>query len=322
MDKAQKSIDPKSLGKVVLLLGGRSSEREVSLMSGKGVFDALQGAGVDVTRFDPQEQPLSELEKGDYDRAVISLHGRFGEDGTIQGVLEYLNIPYTGPGVRASAIAIDKNLTKLVWRERQIPTPNGMLVTKDSDMSFVIQELGVNLVVKPSREGSSIGLTKLEYANVQTLHEAVEKASQLDPQVLVEERIYGRELTVAILGEGQDARVLPIIEIVAPDGDYDYQNKYFTDVVRYECPADLSEELRDDISTTCLRAYRALGARGWSRIDVMLAEDGRFVLLEMNTSPGMTAHSLVPLAAKNAGMSYEELVLQVAASASLDTADR
>ncbi len=322
MDKAQKSIDPKSLGKVVLLLGGRSSEREVSLMSGKGVFDALQGAGVDVTRFDPQEQPLSELEKGDYDRAVISLHGRFGEDGTIQGVLEYLNIPYTGPGVRASAIAIDKNLTKLVWRERQIPTPNGMLVTKDSDMSFVIQELGVNLVVKPSREGSSIGLTKLEYANVQTLREAVEKASQLDPQVLVEERIYGRELTVAILGEGQDARVLPIIEIVAPDGDYDYQNKYFTDVVRYECPADLSEELRDDISTTCLRAYRALGARGWSRIDVMLAEDGRFVLLEMNTSPGMTAHSLVPLAAKNAGMSYEELVLQVAASASLDTADR
>lgn len=322
MDKAQKSIDPKSLGKVVLLLGGRSSEREVSLMSGKGVFDALQGAGVDVTRFDPQEQPLSELEKGDYDRAVISLHGRFGEDGTIQGVLEYLNIPYTGPGVRASAIAIDKNLTKLVWRERQIPTPNGMLVTKDSDMSFVIQELGVNLVVKPSREGSSIGLTKLEYANVQTLREAVEKASQLDPQVLVEERIYGRELTVAILGEGQDAHVLPIIEIVAPDGDYDYQNKYFTDVVRYECPADLSEELRDDISTTCLRAYRALGARGWSRIDVMLAEDGRFVLLEMNTSPGMTAHSLVPLAAKNAGMSYEELVLQVAASASLDTADR
>lgn len=322
MDKAQKSIDPKSLGKVVLLLGGRSSEREVSLMSGKGVFDALQGAGVDVTRFDPQEQPLSELEKGDYDRAVISLHGRFGEDGTIQGVLEYLNIPYTGPGVRASAIAIDKNLTKLVWRERQIPTPNGMLVTKDSDMSFVIQELGVNLVVKPSREGSSIGLTKLEYANVQTLREAVEKASQLDPQVLVEERIYGRELTVAILGEGQDARVLPIIEIVAPDGDYDYQNKYFTDVVRYECPADLSEELRDDISTTCLRAYRALGARGWSRIDVMLAEDGRFVLLEMNTSPGMTAHSLVPLAAKNAGTSYEELVLQVAASASLDTADR
>lgn len=322
MDKAQKSIDPKSLGKVVLLLGGRSSEREVSLMSGKGVFDALQGAGVDVTRFDPQEQPLSELEKGDYDRAVISLHGRFGEDGTIQGVLEYLNIPYTGPGVRASAIAIDKNLTKLVWRERQIPTPNGMLVTKDSDMSFVIQELGVNLVVKPSREGSSIGLTKLELANVQTLREAVEKASQLDPQVLVEERIYGRELTVAILGEGQDARVLPIIEIVAPDGDYDYQNKYFTDVVRYECPADLSEELRDDISTTCLRAYRALGARGWSRIDVMLAEDGRFVLLEMNTSPGMTAHSLVPLAAKNAGMSYEELVLQVAASASLDTADR
>ena len=322
MDKAQTSIDPKSLGKVVLLLGGRSSEREVSLMSGKGVFDALQGAGVDVTRFDPQEQPLSELEKGDYDRAVISLHGRFGEDGTIQGVLEYLNIPYTGPGVRASAIAIDKNLTKLVWRERQIPTPNGMLVTKDSDMSFVIQELGVNLVVKPSREGSSIGLTKLEFANVQTLREAVEKASQLDPQVLVEERIYGRELTVAILGEGQDARVLPIIEIVAPDGDYDYQNKYFTDVVRYECPADLSEELRDDISTTCLRAYRALGARGWSRIDVMLAEDGRFVLLEMNTSPGMTAHSLVPLAAKNAGMSYEELVLQVAASASLDTADR
>ena len=322
MDKAQKSIDPKSLGKVVLLLGGRSSEREVSLMSGKGVFDALQGAGVDVTRFDPQEQPLSELEKGDYDRAVISLHGRFGEDGTIQGVLECLNIPYTGPGVRASAIAIDKNLTKLVWRERQIPTPNGMLVTKDSDMSFVIQELGVNLVVKPSREGSSIGLTKLEYANVQTLREAVEKASQLDPQVLVEERIYGRELTVAILGEGQDARVLPIIEIVAPDGDYDYQNKYFTDIVRYECPADLSEELRDDISTTCLRAYRALGARGWSRIDVMLAEDGRFVLLEMNTSPGMTAHSLVPLAAKNAGMSYEELVLQVAASASLDTADR
>ena len=287
-------------------------------MSGKGVYDALVSAGVDVTRFDPKEQSISELEKGGFDRAFIALHGRYGEDGTIQGVLEYLKIPYTGPGVKASAVAMDKSLTKQIWREKQIPSPRGMLVSADSDLNFVMRELGRDLVVKPAREGSSIGLTKLKDATVEELHEAIVRAGALDNHVLVEERIFGRELTVAILGAGQDSKVLPIIEIIAPNGDYDYQNKYFTNDVRYECPAKLSEDLREEISRTCLSAYRALGARGWSRIDLILAEDGTFSLLEMNTSPGMTAHSLVPLAAKNAGMSYQELVLKMASEASLD----
>ena len=318
MQETKKEIKPESLGKVVLLAGGMSSEREVSLMSGKGVYDALVSAGVDVTRFDPKEQSISELEKGGFDRAFIALHGRYGEDGTIQGVLEYLKIPYTGPGVKASAVAMDKSLTKQIWREKQIPSPRGMLVSADSDLNFVMRELGRDLVVKPAREGSSIGLTKLKDATVEELHEAIVRAGALDNHVLVEERIFGRELTVAILGAGQDSKVLPIIEIIAPNGDYDYQNKYFTNDVRNECPAKLSEHLREEISRTCLSAYRALGARGWSRIDLILAEDGTFSLLEMNTSPGMTAHSLVPLAAKNAGMSYQELVLKMASEASLD----
>ena len=318
MQETKKEIKPESLGKVVLLAGGMSSEREVSLMSGKGVYDALVSAGVDVTRFDPKEQSISELEKGGFDRAFIALHGRYGEDGTIQGVLEYLKIPYTGPGVKASAVAMDKSLTKQIWREKQIPSPRGMLVSADSDLNFVMRELGRDLVVKPAREGSSIGLTKLKDATVEELHEAIVRAGALYNHVLVEERIFGRELTVAILGAGQDSKVLPIIEIIAPNGDYDYQNKYFTNDVRYECPAKLSEDLREEISRTCLSAYRALGARGWSRIDLILAEDGTFSLLEMNTSPGMTAHSLVPLAAKNAGMSYQELVLKMASEASLD----
>lgn len=318
MQETKKEIKPESLGKVVLLAGGMSSEREVSLMSGKGVYDALVSAGVDVTRFDPKEQSISELEKGGFDRAFIALHGRYGEDGTIQGVLEYLKIPYTGPGVKASAVAMDKSLTKQIWREKQIPSPRGMLVSADSDLNFVMRELGRDLVVKPAREGSSIGLTKLKDATVEELHEAIVRAGALDNHVLVEERIFGRELTVAILGAGQDSKVLPIIEIIAPNGDYDYQNKYFTNDVRYECPSKLSEDLREEISRTCLSAYRALGARGWSRIDLILAEDGTFSLLEMNTSPGMTAHSLVPLAAKNAGMSYQELVLKMASEASLD----
>ena len=318
MQETKKEIKPESLGKVVLLAGGMSSEREVSLMSGKGVYDALVSAGVDVTRFDPKEQSISELEKGGFDRAFIALHGRYGEDGTIQGVLEYLKIPYTGPGVKASAVAMDKSLTKQIWREKQIPSPRGMLVSADSDLNFVMRELGRDLVVKPAREGSSIGLTKLKDATVEELHEAIVRAGALDNHVLVEERIFGRELTVAILGAGQDSKVLPIIEIIAPNGDYDYQNKYFTNDVRYECPAKLSDDVREDISRACLSAYRALGARGWSRIDLILSEDGSFNLLEMNTSPGMTAHSLVPLAAKNAGMSYQELVLKILSEASLD----
>ena len=319
MNKDDKNaIKPESLGKVVLILGGFSSERDVSLMSGKGVFDALTEAGVDVTRFDPKEQPLSELEAGNYDRAMISLHGRFGEDGTIQGILEYLGVPYTGPGVRTSAITIDKNLTKMVWNAHNIPTPHGMLVSRDDDMEFVIQSLGSDLVVKPSREGSSIGLTKLENATPQALAEAVNRAADLDQRVLVEERIYGRELTVAVMGAAETTHALPIVEIVAPNGDYDYQNKYFTTDVRYDCPANLPEELAQEIARTCEKAYRVLEARGWGRIDVMLRDDGRFALLEINTSPGMTSHSLVPLAAKASGKSYKQLCLEVLSQAALD----
>ena len=310
----QSVIDPKSLGRVVVLMGGMSSEREVSLSSGSGVLKALLSKGVDAVAFDPKEEPLSKLEAGHFDRAFISLHGRFGEDGTIQGVLEYLGLPYTGPGVQASAIAIDKSATRVVWQAAGLPVARGITVTGADEAERVVQELGSSVVVKPDNEGSSIGVTKLKDASVAQVRAALEDALKLDSHVLVEQRIFGREFTVAIL----NGKAQAIIEIKAPEGDYDYRNKYFGNAVKYDCPAQLAVEKTQAIQAACEKAFASLGARGWGRVDVMMNDAGEFVLLELNTSPGMTPHSLVPMAARAAGLSYEDLVLYVASTASLD----
>ena len=302
----QTKIDPRSLGRVVVLMGGMSSEREVSLSSGAGVLKALKDRGVEAEAFDPAEKKLSELEAGHYDRAFIALHGRFGEDGTIQGVLEYLGLPYTGPGVQASAVAIDKSATRIVWQAAGLPVAEGLTVTSADEAGRVARELGSSVVVKPDNEGSSIGVTKLKDATEADIRAALETALKLDRRVLVEKRVFGREFTVAILNGKAQA------------GDYDYRNKYFGNAVKYDCPAQLTEEKTREIQAACEAAFAALGARGWGRIDVMMDDDGDFVLLELNTSPGMTPHSLVPMAARAAGMSYEDLVLFVASTAALD----
>ena len=310
----QTVVDPKALGRVVVLMGGMSSEREVSLSSGAGVLKALRARGVDAEAFDPAEKKLSELEAGHYDRAFIALHGRFGEDGTIQGVLEYLGLPYTGPGVQASAVAIDKSATRIMWQAAGLPVAKGLTVTSADDAGRIVCELGTSVVVKPDNEGSSIGVTKLKDASEADIRAALEAALKLDKHVLVEKRVFGREFTVALL----NGKAQAVIEIKAPEGDYDYQNKYFGNAVKYDCPAQLSEAKTKEIQSACEAAFAALGARGWGRIDVMMDETGDFVLLELNTSPGMTPHSLVPMAARAAGMSYEDLVLYVASTAALD----
>ncbi len=312
-------IDPKSLGKVVVILGGTSSEREISLMSGSGVYNALKESGVDVYKFDPKEQPLTELISGGYDRAFLILHGKGGEDGVIQGLLEYIKLPYTGCGVCASAVGIDKVMTKKVWQTYGLPVPKGVTFDDTTDAKEVIKELGCNLIVKPSKEGSSIGLYKLEGTDEKALKEAAQKAKANAMQVMVEELVVGRELTVAVLdcGDGKGLQALPIVEICAPQGDYDYEHKYFSNETQYVCPADVDPAVAQKISQAVVKAANAVGAAGWSRIDVMLRADGSFALLEINTAPGMTPHSLVPLAAKAVGIDYQELVKIVAAGASI-----
>jgi D-alanine-D-alanine ligase len=307
-----------ALGKVGVLFGGRSSEREVSIMSGTGVLAALRSRGVDAHPFDPGTQSLAELEAARFDRVFIALHGRGGEDGTIQGVLETLGVPYTGSGVQASAIAIDKQRTKQLWLQAGIPTPAHRIGHAATDWMRVVAELGDRLIVKPSREGSTIGITKVTSHDHNELALAFEAAARFDDTVLIEQLIVGRELTCAVLGEGDSAAALPLIEIRAPDANYDYHSKYFSDDTRYLCPAPLDAEQSARISALCVRAYRELGVRGWGRVDVMLSDDGTPFLLELNTSPGMTGHSLVPMAARAVGLSYEDLVLRILAAATLD----
>jgi len=311
-----------SFGKVGVLFGGKSSEREVSIMSGTGVLNALKSRGVDAHPFDPGLQSLAELEAARFDRVFIALHGRGGEDGTIQGVLETLGVPYTGSGVQASAIAIDKETTKQIWLQAGIPTPAHRVGHASTDWMQVIAELGDQLIVKPSREGSTIGITKVTSHDHNELAFAFEAAAQYDDTVLIEQLIVGRELTCAILGEGDAAEALPLIEIRAPDSNYDYHSKYFSDDTKYLCPAPVDADTAVRVSQLCLRAYRALGARGWGRVDVMLRDDGAPFLLELNTSPGMTGHSLVPMAARAVGLSYEDLVLRILGMATLDTRRR
>lgn len=319
----QALIDPESFGKVGVLFGGRSSEREVSMMSGSGVLAALRSRGVDAHAFDPGTQTLAELEAARYDRAFIALHGRFGEDGTIQGVLEMLRVPYTGSGVQASAIAIDKLTAKRIWAAEGLPTPAWRVGHADTDWKRIVAELGEELIVKPAREGSTIGITKVTQHDGNELAAAFETAVRYDDRVVIEELIRGRELTCAILGEGATARALPLVEIRAPADNYDYQAKYFSEETQYFCPAPIDDRLARDIQRLCVRAYNALGARGWGRVDVMLRTDpsgDRPYLLELNTSPGMTGHSLVPMAARADGISYEDLVLEILAAARLEVA--
>ena len=316
------NIDVRALGKVAVLMGGSSAERDISLMSGGGVLEALRAQGVDAHAFDPRERALAELKAEGYARCFVALHGRHGEDGTVQGALELLGIPYTGSGVMASAIAMDKTMTKRLWRAEGLPTPRWVSLGRAEQgarerLRQVPDELGLPLIVKPPHEGSSIGVSKvLGYSQMQ---DAVALAAQHDDEVLCEEFVAGEEVTCPLLGEGEGARALPVIRIVAPEGAYDYQNKYFTDVVRYDCPSGLPAAEEAEIQRLSLAAYRALGCRGWGRADLMIrAADRKPFLLEMNTSPGMTSHSLVPMSAKAAGMSYEQLCLHLIAHAALD----
>jgi len=312
--------EAKALGKVGVLFGGRSAEREISLISGTGVLQALQSKGIDAHPFDPAERTLAELAAEQFDRVFIALHGRFGEDGCLQGALELLGIPYTGSGVMASSVGMDKVTTKIIWLAAGVPTPTYATIAEQADLDTVLDpivaELGLPLIVKPPLEGSTIGITKVTRA--EEFRAAVELARRYDRVVLAEQFIQGREFSVPVLGAGETARALPIVEIVAPEGNYDYQNKYFTDDTQYHCPAPLDEATTTAIQAHVVNAYRALGCEGWSRIDVLLREsDNAPFLLEVNTSPGMTTHSLVPMAARAEGTSYEDLCVDILRSASL-----
>jgi D-alanine-D-alanine ligase len=313
--------DPAQFGKVAVLFGGSSAEREISLLSGQGVLEALRARGVDAHAFDPAERDLVELRRENFARCFIALHGRHGEDGTVQGALELLGVPYTGSGVMASSVAMDKVMTKRIWQADGLPTPKYVRLAFDQQsreqVRAVPDVLGLPLIVKPPREGSSIGVTKVEgYPQMQ---DAVALSARYDADVLCEEFIEGEEVTCAVLGSGLDARALPVVRIAAPEGAYDYQNKYFTDDVKYHCPSGLPEAEEREIQRITLAAYRTLGCRGWGRADVMIrASDRKPFLLEMNTSPGMTSHSLVPMSARASGIAYEDLCVRVLASATLD----
>jgi D-alanine-D-alanine ligase len=294
-----------SLGKVAVLLGGKSAEREVSLKSGGMVLKALRSKGVDAHPFDPKERDVLDLAKERFDRVFIALHGRFGEDGTLQGVLEWLGIPYTGSGVLASALAMDKLRTKRLWAAEGLPTAPYEVLGKDTNLRAAAKRLGTPLFVKPASEGSSVGMSKVRKAA--DLEEAYALAVNYDPVVLAEKFIDGPELTVAILGE----RVLPIIRIETPREFYDYEAKYLADDTRYLIPCGLAAKKEKEIQALCLRAFRSLGCRGWGRVDLMLDKRGRPFLLEVNTAPGMTDHSLVPMAAKAVGIPYEDLCVKI-----------
>lgn len=294
-----------NFGKVAVLLGGKSAEREVSLKSGSMVLAALRAQAVDAHAFDPSERGLDSLMNDSYEAAFIALHGRFGEDGTVQGVLEWLGIPYTGSGVLASALAMDKMRTKLLWQAAGLPSPPHEILRKDSDWGEVARRLGLPIMVKPASEGSSIGMTKVRAAG--ELDEAYALAANYDRVVMAEKFIEGPELTCAILGE----RALPLIRLETPRNFYDYEAKYLANDTRYHVPCGLPAEKERELQALCLRAFRALGCSGWGRVDLMLDASGAAQLLEVNTSPGMTDHSLVPMAARAIGMSYGDLCLRI-----------
>ena len=292
-------------GKVAVLLGGKSAEREVSLDSGKAVLEALLRSGVNAEAFDPQERSVTELVN--YDRAFIVLHGRGGEDGQIQGALEWLNLPYTGTGVQGSAIGMDKIKTKQVWQGSELPTAPYRIVTKDSDLNEVVDNIGLPFIIKPVHEGSSIGMSKVE--RIEDFALAIEKATEHDAVVMAEKWISGREFTIVIL----NGQALPVIRLEPPKdvAFYDYEAKYNRNDVQYGIPCGLTEAEEKQLQALCLRAFQAVGASGWGRIDAMQDEQGNFWLLEVNTVPGMTSHSLVPKAAKAVGYSFDELCVAI-----------
>ena len=305
--------------KVAVLMGGRSAEREISLMSGQGVLRALQEKGIDAHAFDPAERDLWQLKAEGFTRCFIALHGRFGEDGTVQGALELLGLDYTGSGVMASSISIDKLMTKHIWQADGLPTPAWRRVDSVAATEAALVELGAPMIVKPAREGSTLGLSKVFQAA--QCAPAFTLAVGMDEEVLCEQFIEGDEVTVPVLGQGESARALPLIRIVAPDGNYDYQNKYFTDNTQYLVPSGLPEHEEKAIAELVLKAYRSVSCRGWARADVMIdARTRKPYLLEINTSPGMTGHSLVPMSAKAAGVAYADLCLEILANASRDHA--
>ncbi len=306
--------------KVAVLMGGRSMERDISMLSGTGVLNALQQKGVNALAFDPAKRALQALVDEHYTHAFISLHGRYGEDGTVQGALELLGIPYTGSGVMSSALAMDKVATKRIWLSHQLRTAEFEVLSADDlsleSLSAVAKRMGYPLMVKPPHEGSSIGVSKV--TDLASFEKAVSIAKQYDREILCERFIVGQELTCPILGEGHAAKALPVVRIQAPEGAYDYQNKYFTDLVQYHCPSGLHIDLDERVQALSLKAYRALGCRGWGRVDLILDQlTLEPYLLEMNTSPGMTSHSLVPMSAKASGVAYEDLCLEILKSATL-----
>jgi len=303
------------LQKVAVLMGGTSAEREVSLMSGTGVLQALINKGVNAMAFDPKTQSIEELKSQGFTSAFIALHGRFGEDGTMQGILEHLKIPYTGSGVMASSIAMNKDITKRIWQSYGFFTPKFVMLDEKTNFDEIAKFLGFPLIIKPSREGSSIGVIKVN--NIAELKPAFIQARALDSLVMAEQFINGRELTCTVLELDNIATSLPIIEIKAPDSNYDYQNKYFTDNVQYICPAHIDEQTTKNIQEAALKAFQTLSCRGWARVDIML-ENNIPYLLEINTSPGMTTHSLVPMAAKAVGIDYDNLVYNILMQAKLD----
>jgi D-alanine-D-alanine ligase len=307
-----------NFGKVAVLFGGASAEREVSLMSGAGVLKALLSRGIDAHAFDPAERDLGDLKREGFERCFIALHGRFGEDGTVQGALELLGIPYTGSGVMASSLAMDKAMTKRVWLSQGLPTPAWREVCSASDTVQALAVLGSPMIVKPAREGSTIGLTKVIDAS--QCAQAYALAAQHDPLVLCEQFISGDEVTCPVLGSGVDAKAMPVIRIVAPGGNYDYHNKYFGEATQYIVPCGLPTGEESAIQELVLKAFRTLGCRGWARADVMVDAQRKPYLLEINTSPGMTSHSLVPMSASAAGLSYEDLCVHILGTAMLEYA--
>jgi len=298
-------LNPAVFGKVAVLFGGRSAEREVSLKSGAAVLAALQNSGVDAHAFDPAVLDLQALRDEGYDRAFIILHGRYGEDGTVQGALELLGIPYTGSGVLASALAMDKWRSKLVWQAAGLPVPGYEVLTAASDFDAVAQRLGLPLFVKPASEGSSVGITKVKQAN--ELRAAYEEAARHDTLVLAEQFIGNGEYTASILGD----RALPVIRIEPAKEFYDYEAKYLRNDTRYLCPSGLAPEQERQMQQLAQQAFALLGGKGWGRVDFLMDEAGKPYLLEVNTAPGMTDHSLVPMAARQAGMSFDQLVLNI-----------
>ena len=314
------SVAKENLGKVAVLFGGVSAEREVSIKSGTMVHAALLKQGVDAHLFDTAEKNVFDLKTEGFDRAFIALHGRFGEDGTLQGALELMGVPYTGSGVLASALAMNKVRTKQVWLQDGLSTPLYRVLPRGADVAAMKDEivavLGLPMFVKPPHEGSSLGAGKVETADA--LQAACELAWKYDTHALIEQCVEGRELTCAVLGHGETAQVLPIVEIKAPAGDYNFHNKYKGNDTVYVCPAELSVEQTAEIQAMVLESYRALGCSGWGRADVLLrTSDDKAFLLEMNTSPGMTDHSLVPMAARTFGIPYEELVVKLLCDARL-----